>query len=118
LDGQDVTYISTPRIIIDENYLMQGHHLKYNDTGDLVFYFLGYTNEIQLPNLDLHLYKSSELTFTLVEQEEAHTSSVSRRSTRSKTRNKSMWLPSTTANTNTTSAFDTHDGIAPLHADT
>ena len=28
LDGQDVTYISTPRIDIDEHYLMQGHHLK------------------------------------------------------------------------------------------
>jgi len=29
LDGQDVTYISTPHIGIDEHYLMQGHHLKY-----------------------------------------------------------------------------------------
>jgi len=28
LDGQYVTYISTPRIIINEHYLMQGHHLK------------------------------------------------------------------------------------------
>jgi len=28
LDGQDVTYSSTPRIIINEHYLMQGHHLK------------------------------------------------------------------------------------------
>ena len=31
LDGQDVTYISAPRIDIDEHYLMQGHHLKYDD---------------------------------------------------------------------------------------
>ena len=26
LDGQDVTYISTPCIDINEHYLMQGHH--------------------------------------------------------------------------------------------
>ena len=83
LDGQDVTYISTPCIKIDGHYLMQGHHLKYNDEGDLVFFFRGYTNEIQLPNSDLHLYKSLELTFTLVEQEKARRSSASRR-----TRNK------------------------------
>ena len=31
LDGQGVAYISTPRIDIDEHYLMQGHHLKYDD---------------------------------------------------------------------------------------
>ena len=51
LDGQDVTYISTLCIDIDEHYLMQGHHLKYDDAGKLVFFFLGYTNEILLPNL-------------------------------------------------------------------
>ena len=39
LDGQDVTYISTPCIDIDEHYLMQGHHLKYDDTGNLIFFF-------------------------------------------------------------------------------
>ena len=46
LDGQDVTYISTLRTSINEHYLMQGHHLKYDDVGNLVFFFLGYTNEI------------------------------------------------------------------------
>ena len=71
LDGQDVTYISTPRISINEHYLMQGHHLKYDDAGNLVFFFPGYTNVILLPNPELSLYKSSELTFTLVEQEES-----------------------------------------------
>jgi hypothetical protein len=87
LDGQNVTYVSTPRIEINEHFLIQGHHLKYDDAGNLVFYFLGYTNEIQLPNPDLCLYKSPVLTFTLVEQEEARRSLVSRRSTRSRTRN-------------------------------
>jgi hypothetical protein len=86
LDGQDVTCISTPRIDTDEHYLMQGHHWKYDDAGNLVFFFLGYTNEISLPNLRFSLYKSPSLTFTLVEQEEACKSSVSRRGTRSRAR--------------------------------
>jgi hypothetical protein len=72
LDGQDVTYISTPCIDIDEHYLMQGHLLKYD--------------EIPLPNMGFSLYKFPSLTFTLVEQEEACRSSVSRRGTRSKSR--------------------------------
>jgi hypothetical protein len=86
LEGQGVTYISTPRIEINEHYLMQGHHLKTDDAGNLVFFFSGFTNEILLPNPELYLYKSPSLTFTLVEQEKAHRSSVSRRSTRSRAR--------------------------------
>ena len=39
MDGQDVVYILTPRIIIDEQYLLQGHHLKHNTAGQLVFFF-------------------------------------------------------------------------------
>ena len=81
-----MTYISTPRIDIDEHYLIQGHYLKYDDAGNLVFFFLGYTNEIPLPNPGLSLYKSPSLTVTLVEQEEAHRSSVSHRATRSRAR--------------------------------
>ena len=86
LDGQDVTYISTPCIDIDEHCLMQGHHLKYDNARNLVFFFLGYTNEIPLPNPGLSLYKSPSLTFTLVEQEEARRKSVSHRGTRSRAR--------------------------------
>ena len=88
LDGQDMTYISTLRTSINEHYLMQGHHLKYDDAGNLVFFFPRYTNEIPLPNPELSLYKSSKLTFTLVEQEEARRSSVSHRGTRSRARDK------------------------------
>ena len=69
LDEQDVTYMSTPCIDINEHYLMQGHHLKYVDAGNLVFFFLGYTNEIPLPNPGFSLYKSPSPPFTLVEQE-------------------------------------------------
>ena len=86
LDGQDVTYISTPCIDIDEHYLMQEHHLKYDDAGNLVFFFPRYTNEMLLPNPEFSLYKSPSLTFTHVEQEEARRSSVSRRGTRSRAR--------------------------------
>ena len=57
-EGQDVVYTTTPRIIINDHYLLQGHHLKYNEAGKLVFFFPGYTNEILLPNLELCLYKS------------------------------------------------------------
>ena len=39
LEDRDVDYISTPCIIIDEHYLLQGHHLKYNVAGQLVFFF-------------------------------------------------------------------------------
>jgi hypothetical protein len=86
LEGKDVVYISTPRIINDEHYLMQGHHLKYNAAGDLVFYVPRYTNEIRLPNPQLHLYKSYELTFDLKTQG-ARRSSVSGRMTQSRARN-------------------------------
>ena len=55
LDGQDVIYISTPRISINEHYLLQGHHLKYDDAGTLVFFFLRYTNEIPISNPKLSL---------------------------------------------------------------
>ena len=88
LEGQNVIYISTPRTIIDEHYLMQGHHLKYNAARDLVFFFPGYTNEIRLPNPGLHLYSCHELTFPLESKEEARRSSVSGRVTRSRARNK------------------------------
>jgi hypothetical protein len=82
-----MTYISTPCIEIKEHFLMQGHHLKYDNVGNLMFYFSGYTNEIQLPNPDLRLYKSPALTFTLVEQEEARRSLACRKSTWSRKRN-------------------------------
>ena len=88
LDGQDVTYISTPCININKHYLMQGHHLKYDDARNLVFFFPRYTNEIPLPNPDLHLYNPPTLIFPLVPQEEAHRNSMFGRVTRSRARNK------------------------------
>ena len=39
MENQEVEYISTPRIIIEEHYLLQEHHLKHNAAGQLVFFF-------------------------------------------------------------------------------
>ena len=87
MEGQDAVYISTPRIIINEHYLLQGHHLKHNEARKLVFFFPMYTNEIPLPNPNRHLYKSKELTFALESREEASRSSVSGRVTGSRASN-------------------------------
>ena len=52
--------------------------IKRNKTGKkILFYFLGYTNEILLPNSDLALYNSPSLTFTLNEREGGRRSFVS-----------------------------------------
>ena len=66
LEDRDVDYNSTPRIIIDEHYLLQGHHLKHNAARQLVFFFQGCTNKISLPNPNLLLYNSPTLTFPFV----------------------------------------------------
>ena len=39
MEDRDVVYILTSRIIINEHYLLQGHHLKHNASGQLVFFF-------------------------------------------------------------------------------
>jgi hypothetical protein len=87
LQNQQIEYITTPRLIIDEHYLIQGHHLKHNPASEIVFFFPGRTNEIQLPNLGLHLYNSPALTFPLISQEEALRKSIFGRVTRRQTRN-------------------------------
>ena len=87
MKNHEVEYISTARLIIDEHYLLQRHHLKHNVAGQLVFFFQGCTNEILLPKLDFCLYNSLALTFPLVPQEEAHRSFVSGRLIRSRARN-------------------------------
>ena len=47
LEGQDLDYIQIPRIMINETYLIQCHHLIRDNAGGLVFYFPGYTNVIR-----------------------------------------------------------------------
>jgi len=75
-----IIYITTPRIMINESYLSHGHMIKRDEIGKkILYYFSGYTNEIQLPNPDLALYNSPLLTFTLIERKGGRKSSVSRR---------------------------------------
>jgi hypothetical protein len=68
-----------PRIIINEHYLIQGHNLKTNAAGELLYTFSGCTNVIRLPNPDLRLYKCQQLTFDLETTEEARRKSISGR---------------------------------------
>ena len=78
-----IIYITIPLIMINELYLSHAHMIKRDETGKkILYYFLGYTNEIQLPNSDLALYNSPSLTFTLIEREGGRRSSVSRRNSR------------------------------------
>jgi hypothetical protein len=72
------------RIIVIEGRFS---YSEYNEAEKLIFFFLRYTNEILLPNLDLRLYRTPELTFALEPREEACRSSVSDRLTRSRARN-------------------------------
>src|SRR6185503_8135464 len=60
LDGNPVPFIA--RVMIDEAYLVQGHILKKGPDDSLVFFSLGYANEIPLPNTGYHFYNCRSLT--------------------------------------------------------
>ena len=62
--------------MIDEAYLIQGHTLKKGPDDSLIFFSLGYANEIPLPNAGYHLYNCRSLTIPLVPQEESRRHSV------------------------------------------
>ena len=55
--------------MIDEAYLVQDHILKKGPDDSLIFFSLGYANEIPLPNARYHLYNCRSLTTPLVPQE-------------------------------------------------
>ena len=48
--------------MIDEAYLVQGHRLKKGPNDSLIFFSLGYSNEILMPNARYHLYNCRLLT--------------------------------------------------------
>ena len=77
LEGNPVLFIEDDRVLIDEFYLDQGHTLKKGLNDSLVFFSLGYANEISLPNAGYHLYNCRSLTIPLVPQEESRRHSVS-----------------------------------------
>ena len=70
LEGNFIPFIEGDRAYIDEDYLIQGHTLKKGSNDSLIFFYMGYTNEILLPNAEFHLYNCHSLTIPLVPREE------------------------------------------------
>ena len=62
LEGNSIPSIEGGRAYIDEAYLTQGHTIKKGPNDSLIFFFMGYTNEISLPNAEFHLYNCQSLT--------------------------------------------------------
>jgi hypothetical protein len=62
-----VPSIANARTQVDEAYLTQGHILKKGTNDLLVLFYLGHTNQIQLPNPDFRLYSQGPLTVPLQE---------------------------------------------------
>ena len=71
LEGNSIPFIEGDYAYIDEDYLIQGHTLKKGPNDSLIFFYLGYTNEIPLPNAEFHLYKYHSLTIPLIPREES-----------------------------------------------
>ena len=78
------------------DYLIQCHTLKKGPNDSLIFFYMGYTNEIPLPNAMFHLYNCHSLTIPLVPREggRRHRSSgLPGRKTRSRTRREAEPTP-------------------------
>lgn len=89
LEEYNIPFLEEERPTIDESYLIQGHILKKGLNDSLIFFYPGYTNEISLLDLSLHLCSGSPLVFPLTPQEEARRTTCSRwpgRMTRSRAR--------------------------------
>jgi len=69
LEGNFISFIECDRAYIDKAYLIQGHTLKKDPNDSLIFFYMGYTNEILLPNAEFHLYNCHSLTIPLVTRE-------------------------------------------------
>jgi len=96
LEGNFIPFIEGDRAYINEAYLIQGHTLKKGPNDSLIFFYLGYTNEIPLPNAEFHLYNCHSLTIPLVPREggRRHRSSgLPGRMTRSRTRREAEPTP-------------------------
>jgi hypothetical protein len=96
LEGNPIPFIEDDCVLIDEFYLVQGHILKKGPNDSLIFFLLGYSNEIPLPNAGYHLYNCRSLTIPLIPQEVARQHSVSGlpgRITRSRARREEMQPP-------------------------
>ena len=96
LEGNPVPFIEDDRVLIDEFYLVQGHILKKGPNDSLVFFSLGHSNEIPLPNAEYHLYNYHSLTISFIPPEVARRHSVSSlpsRTMRSRARREEIQQP-------------------------
>ena len=96
LEGNFIPFIEDDLAYIDEAYLIQGHTLEKGPNDSLIFFYLGYTNEMPLPNAEFHLYNCHSLTIPLVPREgdRRHRSSgLPGRMTRSRTRREAEPTP-------------------------
>ena len=66
LERNFIPFIEGDHAYIDEAYLIQGHTLKKGPNDSLIFFYLGFTNEIPLPNSEFHLYNFHSLTIHLI----------------------------------------------------
>jgi hypothetical protein len=56
LDENVIPFIEDPCVLIDVSYLIYGHTIKKGPNDSMIFFSLGYANEISLPNVGYHLY--------------------------------------------------------------
>jgi len=69
LEGDFIPFNEGDCAYIDEAYLIQGHTVKKGPDDSLIFFFLGYMNEIPLPNAEFYLYNCRSLIIPLVPRE-------------------------------------------------
>ena len=96
LEENFIPFIEGNHVYIDEDYLIQGHTLKKGPNDSLIFFYMGYTNEILLPNAEFHLYNCHSLTIPLVPREGAcrhRSSDLPSRMTRSRARREAEPTP-------------------------
>jgi len=82
LDNASISHIDIPREYIDYDYFLKAHMLKKKEKGQPVMMYLGYTNEILLPNRDLGLYTMNSFLINLHVKEATPRRSASVRLTR------------------------------------
>jgi hypothetical protein len=81
LDNASISPIDIPHWYIDYEYFLKTHMLKKKENGQLVMMYLGYTNEIPLPNRELGLYTVNSFLINLQVSEAAPRRSASTRLT-------------------------------------
>jgi hypothetical protein len=82
LENASISHIDIPRWYIDYEYFLKAHMLKKKENGQLVMMYLGYTNEILLPDQNLGLYTVNAFIFDLQVKEAPPHRSASVRLTR------------------------------------